>query len=210
MSGGARTAWRYIAAAAVAVAAFAVGTAFAGSPGTKLCIPETASKPTLTPNAAGECKPKGKVQYKLADLGEEGPPGINGTSIVARARSTEPIETSEKVIASVPFGSPVSWTQFSGELNEVRGYISYSPHTCNMTVYEPHFWWSVLIDGIQVEEGGSGAAYTSGATVPIHGWIWEPGSTREDSLEVRVSQRCNNEIGHWRVEDVKLDVISVR
>ena len=47
-----------------------------------VCVPEAPSKPVVTPNAKGECPPKGKklIKYKLVEMGEgkEGPEGKEG------------------------------------------------------------------------------------------------------------------------------------
>lgn len=78
MSARKRTATRFTArlvagSAAIAVA-FCAGNALAGSPATKLCMPEKPGKPIKAPLAGGACS-KG---YRLAEVGAEGPAGPEG------------------------------------------------------------------------------------------------------------------------------------
>ena len=60
----------------VAFGAMMAGSAWAEA--TTVCVPEAPSKPVVSPNAKGECPPKGKklIKYKPVALSEGGEEGL--------------------------------------------------------------------------------------------------------------------------------------
>lgn len=167
-----RTALLGAAIAGVAVAAFYMGSALAGSPATKLCIPIAAGKPAITPSSRGVCTKKG---YTLTELGAEGPVGPAGPEgkqgpegkegkegrpgpvVVTRVRSVSAFEPPSGTEGADPL-SGATWTQGTDELDELPlGQVSVTvPSTSKCTDGEyPYVNVAIVMETTEGEAGNA-------------------------------------------------------
>lgn len=178
----------------VAFAAVLAGSAW-GETAT-VCVPEAPGKPVVTPNAKGECPPKGKklLKYKLVEMGEgkegkEGAPGKDGaegkegkeggSGLTAEEQATlKAILPYIKFIATGVAGKPT--VQFAGanvQIVDGTGFEEEVNGTGNLVVgyndprYECEFKPPYECHVVNVQTGSHNLIVGEGATFTSYGGI---------------------------------------
>ena len=222
-----------LASTALLLAVAGVVLASEGSPPEKVCVPEKARKPLLTPTN-GLCK----TGYTLTEVGNPGPEGKQGPegkegkeghaepAVIARARDVASVAT---VSSPASIEDPLSdgaWTQGAEEVDQLVGQITIgipSRAECSGGEGSPaRLTLHVLLDGTQVA-GLTLLNITSGhETLPLEwesparssDWLLEPGTATTHTLTVRAEDTCGygggQSSGHFTVQSVDLDVLGAR
>jgi len=204
---------------AVAGLFFAVGAVFA-SGGTQVCVPTKEGKPLVTPKG-GKCKTG--TLTELGAEGKPGPPGANGTAVVARIRSTEAVTTTtEPSTITIP-ATGGSWNQQAEEINQfvLRTNVSAPREAeCTEQSYPAGAWLEIILDGESI-----GALYIDGSGVTPQPLtevltslslptLFEPGKAVTHNLILKAYDACGSlgghGGGHFTINSVAIDVEGIR
>lgn len=163
---------------------------------------------TLSWNMVGPRGPRGLP-------GKNGRPGINGTTIVARARSTAPLIVSNTVQTDTLTGN--TWTQAANELDTIVPDLATIQEPANSDCGASPFGQltaTLKLDGssvgtLLVTDFGSTQAII---TVPFSlasTSVFEPGTATPHTLTFEVSDNCTG-AAHFVVQNIKVDVEGAR
>jgi hypothetical protein len=149
---------------------------------------------------------------KVGPRGLQGPrglPGHNGTTIVARARSTGPVTA-----ATTPQSDPLTggtWTQGATQLDTFAGQATVQEPAASDCAGQGFNTMSgtVSMNGTPVGSFSalsfSGGAQTITTPISFTGSVFEPGTATQRSLTVTVSDNCTGS-AHFVLQSVAIDV----
>lgn len=214
---------KLVAAAIAATAVLLVGAAVVMATGSsqplELCVPakeggaikttkEGACKSGFTLTEVNKEGPEGKAGPE----GKSGPEGPSSPSVVARARSTAAIVPTGYPPVEIPMTANVFTQQAGEDLIAYGGEaVITRPAGENCST-----WATVYVAGHAVakveEETNGGPAETRTAQVEAepgrNSFVFEPGTTRTDTLTARVYGTCPHE--EFTIDSLAVDVIGAR
>jgi hypothetical protein len=150
---------------------------------------------------------------------QQSPPGAG--SIVARARSTEAVQSVSLTPGEVEGGASIrlsgsDWTQAGSEVDVVYGQVEITvPQGCPYPGFPSvlnHASVRIRVDGVEVASAIAQAGNPGSRTIALQsipGSIFEPGSAKARKMTAEVYDWCADG-NHFTVDSVKVDVVSFR